>query len=194
MPEIRVLIVDDEEDMRALVRATIELAGPDVAIDEAVSGADAIARLEADRPEVVVLDHRMPGFSGLETAKRIRTQEKARQGTRHTPIIFISAYDMPQFSPEQAYTLGAVDYLIKPVVPSILKSKVAVFVQLKRQAELLEAKNIELNAIIEELESFFRALYGPVPFRLERRGEPRERFRVAVKTERPLDVGDVQEP
>ena len=77
----RVLIVDDEEDMRALVRATIELAGPDVAVDEAVSGADAIARLEADQPEVVVLDHRMPGFSGLETAKRILAQRTAAQQT-----------------------------------------------------------------------------------------------------------------
>jgi len=86
MAEIRVLIVDDEEDMRALVRATIELAGPDVAIDEAVSGADAIARLEADRPEVVVLDHRMPGFSGLETAKRILAQHP----TQH--VVLFTAY------------------------------------------------------------------------------------------------------
>jgi CheY-like chemotaxis protein len=71
MAHIRVLVVDDEEDMRALVRATIELAGSDVSVEEAGSGADAIARLQRERPEVIVLDHRMPGFTGLETARRI---------------------------------------------------------------------------------------------------------------------------
>ena len=71
MSDIRVLVVDDEEDMRALVRATIELADGGVTVEEAESGESAIAKWRQARPEVIVLDHRMPGFNGLETAERI---------------------------------------------------------------------------------------------------------------------------
>src|SRR3954469_3892494 len=70
--EMRVLIVDDEEDMRALVRATIELANEGLTVAaEAADGETAVDMVRAEHPEVVVIDHRMPGSSGLETARRI---------------------------------------------------------------------------------------------------------------------------
>src|SRR4051812_15691420 len=70
--DVRVLIVDDEEDMRALVRATIEIANEGLSVAaEADNGESAVETCREQRPEVVVLDHRMPGPSGLETAKRI---------------------------------------------------------------------------------------------------------------------------
>src|SRR5947209_10065646 len=70
--EMRVLIVDDEEDMRALVRATIEIANEGLTVAaEAADGESAVDIVRAERPEVVVLDHRMPGISGLDTARRI---------------------------------------------------------------------------------------------------------------------------
>jgi DNA-binding NarL/FixJ family response regulator len=70
--EMRVLIVDDEEDMRALVRATIEIANEGLTVAaEASDGETAVDIVRTQHPEVVVLDHRMPGTSGLETARRI---------------------------------------------------------------------------------------------------------------------------
>ena len=72
MAGTRILIVDDEEDMRALVRATIEIANEGLEVSgEAADGEAAIARWRAERPEVVVLDQRMPGATGLETAQKI---------------------------------------------------------------------------------------------------------------------------
>jgi DNA-binding NarL/FixJ family response regulator len=69
---MRVLIVDDEDDMRALVRATIELANEGLKVAaEATDGEMAVDMVRTEHPEVVVLDHRMPGASGLETARRI---------------------------------------------------------------------------------------------------------------------------
>lgn len=72
MSEMRVVIVDDEEDMRALVRATIEIAngGLEVA-GEAADGDTAVSIVREKRPQVVVIDQRMPGTSGLDTARRI---------------------------------------------------------------------------------------------------------------------------
>jgi len=70
--EMRVLIVDDEDDMRALVRATIEIANEGLTVAaEASDGATAVDMVRTEHPEVVVLDHRMPGTSGLETARLI---------------------------------------------------------------------------------------------------------------------------
>ncbi len=73
---LRVLVVDDEEDMRALVKATIDLtdAGLSVA-GEAVDGADAIAKWHDIRPDVVLLDQRMPKMTGLEAARRILAED-----------------------------------------------------------------------------------------------------------------------
>jgi YesN/AraC family two-component response regulator len=73
--EMRVLIVDDEDDMRALVRATIEIANQGLRVfGEASDGDTAVNIVREERPEVVVVDHRMPGVTGLETARRILSE------------------------------------------------------------------------------------------------------------------------
>lgn len=72
MSEMRVLIVDDEDDMRALVRATIEIANEGLKVaGEASDGESAVDIVRSEHPQVVVLDQRMPGISGLDTARRI---------------------------------------------------------------------------------------------------------------------------
>ncbi|MBV8980679.1 MAG: response regulator [Acidimicrobiia bacterium] len=72
MSEMRVLIVDDEDDMRALVRATIEIANEGLRVaGEAADGETAVDIVRSEHPQVVVLDQRMPGISGLDTARRI---------------------------------------------------------------------------------------------------------------------------
>ena len=75
----------------------------------------------------------MPGLSGFETARRMRASDRAR----HTPVIFLSAAEIDEFPVAEAYRLGAVDYLVKPIVPDVLRAKVAVFVDLFRKGERL---------------------------------------------------------
>lgn len=83
----RALIVDDEEDMRSLVRAIIETANRGLSVSgEAANGEQALERWRADRPEVVVLDQRMPGMTGLEVAERIRAERPEQL------IVLFSAY------------------------------------------------------------------------------------------------------
>ncbi|HVF19891.1 MAG TPA: response regulator [Mycobacteriales bacterium] len=83
----RALIVDDEEDIRFLIRLTIELANEGLAVSaEAASGEAAIESWHAERPEVIVLDNRMPGMSGLEVAERILSEDPQQS------IILYSAY------------------------------------------------------------------------------------------------------
>lgn len=97
---LRALIVDDDTDMRFLVRMTIEVANHGLAVaGEAASGADAIAAVKQDRPEVIVLDQRMPGLTGLETARRILADHPEQS------IILFSAYLDPQTRAE-AKSLG----------------------------------------------------------------------------------------
>ena len=84
---MRALIVDDDDDMRFLVRMTIEAANHGLSVaGEAANGSDAISSIEHDRPGVVVLDYRMPGMSGLETAAEILRQDPEQK------IILFSAY------------------------------------------------------------------------------------------------------
>lgn len=83
----RALIVDDEEDIRMLIRLTIEIANEGLAVaGEAANGEEAIDRWREEQPEVVVLDYRMPGMTGLEVAERILAEDPEQ------PIILFSAY------------------------------------------------------------------------------------------------------
>ncbi len=117
--ESPVLIVDDHPGNRLALRTVLETMP--VQIVEARSGEEALEKLRHGEFAVVLLDVKMPGVDGFETARRIRELG----GSRHTPIIFISAHDSPQFSPAKAYALGAVDYLVTPVTPEVLRAKVA---------------------------------------------------------------------
>jgi signal transduction histidine kinase/DNA-binding response OmpR family regulator len=97
---------------------------------------------------VILLDVYMPGIDGLQTAELIRSREKSK----NTPIILLTADTSGHRHLSRGYSLGAVDYIVKPVEPEILRSKVAVFVELfkktneiKRQAQLLHEKNLQLE-------------------------------------------------
>src|SRR5262245_47510442 len=133
---VKLLLVDDQPANLLALEAILHDLGHELV--NAHSGDEALRRLLADEFAVVLLDVQMHGLDGFQTAKLIRSREK----TRHTPIIFLTAYDSNRLPVEEAYSLGAVDYLVKPLVPAILRAKVAWFVeffekaqQIQRQAE-----------------------------------------------------------
>src|SRR3989449_6936224 len=122
------------------------LRAPDRNLIRASSGEAALRYLLDNEAGVVLLDVYMPGIDGLETAELIRGREKSRD----IPIIFLTANSTGVRHLSRGYSLGAVDYIVKPVEPEILRSKVAVFVELfkktreiKRQTELLREQNLQ---------------------------------------------------
>jgi signal transduction histidine kinase/DNA-binding response OmpR family regulator len=144
---INILMVDDSPTNLLALESI--LRAPDRNLIRASSGEDALRYLLDNEAAVVLLDVYMPGIDGLQTAELIRRREKSRD----IPIIFLTANTTGQSLLVRGYSLGAVDYIVKPVDPAILKSKVAVFVELfkknrevKRQARLLEQKNRELES------------------------------------------------
>jgi CheY-like chemotaxis protein len=133
-----VLLVDDEPSNLLALEAVLQPLNQTLV--RATSGQEALHLLQRGDFAVVLLDVQMRELDGFETARRLRAQERSRQ----TPIIFLTAYDSSDFPATRAYALGAVDYLVKPIVPEILRAKVAGFVELfqkteeiKRQAERL---------------------------------------------------------
>ncbi|OWW22543.1 hypothetical protein AYR66_26605 [Noviherbaspirillum denitrificans] len=99
----------------------------------AESGEEALKQILRNEFAVVLLDIRMPGLTGFETARLIRDHPRSGR----LPIIFITASEDSRFPVDEAYALGAVDYLTKPIVPAVLRAKVAFFVELHRKTEEL---------------------------------------------------------
>ncbi len=122
-----VLVVDDDDSSLRALTAVLEPLGQRVLT--ARSGDEALRRLLYDEFAAILLDMRMPGLDGLQTAAYI----KARPRTRHVPIIFLTAHAEDVEQVFRAYAAGAVDYVVKPVDPDVLRSKVAVFVALQRE-------------------------------------------------------------
>ena len=151
--KINILMVDDNPHNLLALEAILQ--GPDRNLVKAASGDEALRYLPEEAVAVIRLDVHMPRIDGLETAALIR----GRQKSRDIPIIFPPADSTGSRHIARGYSLGAVDYILKPVEPDILRSKVAVFVELfkkteevKRQAELLQEKNLELeNANLQRL-------------------------------------------
>src|SRR3954464_11066859 len=147
--KVSILIVDDRPD-KLLAHETI-LAELGQNIVRATSGRDALRCLLNEDFAVILLDVNMPGMDGFETAALIRE----RQSTRDVPIIFVTAYG-DETHIVRGYSMGAVDYIHTPVVPEVLRSKVAVFVELalktqqvKRQAEALRRRAAQLQRLAE---------------------------------------------
>ena len=131
-----ILIVDDDEKSLRALGHLLEPLGQNVV--SARSGEEALRWLLREEFAVILLDMRMPGLDGLQTARYIN----ARARTRHIPIIFLTAHGGDVKRVFGAHSAGAVDYVAKPFEPDVLRSKVAVFVELHRaRAEhVLEAR------------------------------------------------------
>src|SRR5579875_2160068 len=122
--QANILLVDDHEANLLALEAVLQPLGQELI--KARSGEEALQLLHQKDFAVVLLDIRLGGMDGFEVAQRIRAQERSK----HTPIIFVTAFASEDFSPEKAYTLGAVDYLVKPLAPVTLRAKVEVFLAL----------------------------------------------------------------
>jgi signal transduction histidine kinase/DNA-binding response OmpR family regulator len=138
-----ILIVDDRLDKRVVFRTILEEL--DQNIVTASSGEEALRWLLDNDCAVILLDVNMPGMDGLETAELIRSRRKSS----HTPIIFITAF-ADEMHTARGYSLGAVDYILSPVVPNILRSKVKALVQLHRLNAELKKRADERVALAKE--------------------------------------------
>ncbi|HEY7315814.1 MAG TPA: response regulator [Gemmataceae bacterium] len=164
-PKANILLVDDHPPSLLALRAILDDLGHNLV--EAGSGEEALRRLLEQDFAVVLLDVRMQGMDGFETAKLIR----GRRRSRHTPIVFLTAFENSRLPLEEAYALGAVDYLVKPLVPIILRAKVNGFIELfqkteevKQQAERL--RQMERQQALDALrdrEEQFHTLADSIP-------------------------------
>jgi signal transduction histidine kinase/DNA-binding response OmpR family regulator len=128
---VNILLVDDKPEK--LLALEVVLADLGATLVRATSGREALRHLLHDEFAVILLDVNMPTMDGFETATLIRQ----RQSSRDTPIIFVTAF-ADEMHMARGYSLGAVDYILAPVVPEVLRTKVKVFVDLFRQKRLVE--------------------------------------------------------
>ncbi|MBW4575973.1 MAG: response regulator [Aphanothece sp. CMT-3BRIN-NPC111] len=153
-PKVNILLVDDHSENLLALEAILDNLGQNLV--KAHSGEEALRCLLNQDFAVILLDVQMPGMDGFEAATLIRSRERSRD----TPIIFLTAFSSSDRLVWRGYSLGAVDYLLKPIDPQILTSKVAVFVelfkktaQIKQQATQLAAVNAELKTSEERFRS-----------------------------------------
>ena len=138
----RVLVVDDDERNLLAIRNVLEDVG-DVVV--AHSGEEALRHLLKGEFAVILLDVYMPGLDGYETARIIRSREQ----TKGIPIVFLSAVNKETEHLLRGYEMGAVDYVFKPVDPIVLRSKVAVFVDLFAKTKEIERKARQEQALLD---------------------------------------------
>jgi PAS domain S-box-containing protein len=148
----KVLIVDDQSVNLDALEAT--LAASDCMLVRAVSANEALLQLLREDFAAIVLDIRMPDMNGFELARLI----KQRKRSRHVPILFLTAHLLDDADVLQGYGAGAVDYLMKPVNPAILCSKIDVFVDLFRKTHALAEVNERLQLEIVERQKAQQAL------------------------------------
>jgi signal transduction histidine kinase len=132
-----ILLVDDEPANLLALQGLLEPLEQNLLL--ARSGEDALRLALKHDFAVILLDVRMPGLDGFETARLIRERPRSQ----HTPIIFLTGVSAEMESAFRGYEVGAVDYLVKPLLPDVLRSKVSVFVELHK-------KNVELTREVGE--------------------------------------------
>ena len=149
---INILLVDDNPDNLLALEAV--LGNREYNLVKCLSGEEALRSLLKEDYAVIVMDVQMPGMDGFETARLIKSREK----TKEIPIIFVSATSKESEHFYTGYSVGAIDYMLKPFVPQILRTKIENFVRmfinnkkLQLQTDLLHQKTVELEQMNREL-------------------------------------------
>ena len=137
---VNILLVDDQPGRLLTYRAILEPLGERLV--DASSGPEALQKLMQDEFAVILLDVNMPGMDGFETASLIHQHPRFE----NTPIIFVTAVNVTDMDRLRGYKLGAVDYVMVPVIPEILRSKVVVLAELFRKRRELQQANLALKA------------------------------------------------
>lgn len=157
---VKILLVDDEP--ANLLALEVVLAPLGATLVSAGSGQEALKEVLSADFAAILLDVRMPGMSGFEVASMIRDRQKSS----NTPILFLTAYDDSGRMIEEAYSLGAVDFLTKPINPIVVRAKVGFFVELYRKTEelrelqeqrhaaLLDAKEERIRLILDNAREY----------------------------------------
>jgi signal transduction histidine kinase/DNA-binding response OmpR family regulator len=138
-----ILIVDDRPDKLLVFKTILEELGQNIVTLQ--SGEEALRWLLDNECAVLLLDVNMPGMDGFETAEMVR----ARRKSAHTPIIFITSH-VDEIHSLRGYALGAVDFLLAPVMPTVLRSMVCVFVQLFNLTRQIRQRADEHIALVRE--------------------------------------------
>jgi hypothetical protein len=149
---VKILLVDDSPENLVSLEAALEGLGQQLVL--ARSGMEALRYLLDDDFAAILLDVKMPEMDGFQTAELIRSRKRSRD----VPILFLTGYKNEEHL-FRGYDLGAVDFLFKPIVPEILRSKVSVFVELSRNTALLRRQ----TDVLRKAEQKFRSLLEAAP-------------------------------
>jgi hypothetical protein len=141
--KVNILLVDDRKDKLLALSAILAPLGQNII--EAHSGKEALRLLLKNEFAVILMDVSMPTMDGFETASLIRK----RPASEHTPIIFVTSIGNSPTQMYQGYSLGAVDYILTPIVPDVLRAKVGVFVELSRKTEHIKQQAQRLREVEE---------------------------------------------
>ena len=139
-----ILLVDDYPANIMALEAVLAPLGHTLV--RATSGEEALKAVLQHELALIIMDVQMPGLDGFQTAALIKTRDRSR----HIPIIFLTAISKDAAHVFQGYAHGAVDYLMKPYDPQILRSKVSVFVELWQRGELLKEREAKLRELERE--------------------------------------------
>ena len=143
---VSILLVDDSPDKLLAIESILDGLGQELV--KAYSGTEALRLILKREFALILLDVNMPGMDGFETASLIRQ----RQQTENTPIIFVTALSTTDADVFKGYSFGAVDYILTPIMPDILRTKVGVFVDLWKQKRALRLQAEKLRSLNEDLE------------------------------------------
>jgi CheY-like chemotaxis protein len=157
-PQASILIVDDDRASIVAVQEILSRLG--ARLVAASSGEEALRCVLEDDFAAIVMDVKMPGIDGFTTAKMIRERKRSR----YTPIIFLTAESQADLTPMfRGYQAGAVDYITKPFDPWVLRSKVAVFVDLYRLHTEVTERAAELDALRKIVDEALELLHAAEP-------------------------------
>lgn len=143
-PKQKILIVDDRSENLVALRQVLKDTGAEIV--SADSGNEALASTLDHSFALAILDVMMPGMNGYELAEHLRCDE----ATRLLPIIFVTALPPDEQHIFSGYESGAVDYIVKPYAPDILRAKVKIFLELDRQRQLLQWQRDNLDILVAE--------------------------------------------